>query len=435
MGIGTKSAFSKSLSRRKVLTQAAGVGAGLLMAPSLIRSASAAGDPIRIGFVTPQTGAMATFSTGLDFVLESFRQAIGEGIKVGDAVRPVEILVRDSQSSSSRSAEVAAELITNDNVVLMLASSSSDTVGPVADQCELNGVPCISTDVPWEPYFFGRGGNPETGFDYTYHFFWGVDQIIQTFTSLWSKIETNKVVGALWSNDTDGVAISNPEHGFPPRFKAAGYELFDAGLFTPGAADYTAQIAKLKEAKCEILTGVFNPGDFATFWSQAGQQGYHPKIATIAKALLFPASIEAVGERGYGLSTEVWWSPNHPFKSGLSGQSARDFCAAYTDKTKRQWVQPLGFKYALLEVAVDVLKRTKDINDPKSIVEAITATDYQSIVGSVRWQGGPVKNVSLTPLVGGQWSKGNGFPYDLDIVDNAAYPGIATKRPFAPIAW
>ena len=34
------------------------------------------------------------------------------------------------------------------------------------------------------------------------------------------------------------------------------------------------------------------PPDFATFWSQAAQQGFKPKIVTIGKALLFPSVIE-----------------------------------------------------------------------------------------------------------------------------------------------
>ena len=34
-------------------------------------------------------------------------------------------------------------------------------------------MPCVSTDAPWQAYFFGRGGKPDKGFDWTYHFFWG----------------------------------------------------------------------------------------------------------------------------------------------------------------------------------------------------------------------------------------------------------------------
>ncbi len=396
---------------------------------------AAAACPVKIGLVGPRTGALAAFDAGSEFVLAGVREAIRDGVAIVGVTHPVEIVVRDSQSNPSRAAEVAAELITGQGVSLMLVSSATETVGPVSDQCEVNGVPYISTDVPWEAYFFGRGGNPAIGFDYTYHFFWGLSQIVKTFTSLWASVDTNRRVGAAWSNDSDGVALSNPAHGFPAGFKAAGYEVLDAGLFTPLSSDFSAQIAKLKAARCDILTGAFLPADFATFWAQCGQQGFRPKVATIAKALLFPSSIEALGERGVGLSSEIWWSPHHPYKSGLTGQSAGELCAAFSHATGRQWVQPIGFKHALLEVAIDVLRRTRDIDDPKSIVAAIAATRYHSIVGPIAWQGGPVRNVSPTPLVGGQWARGRDFKYDVEIVNNAACPEIATARNFEPIAY
>src|SRR5690606_28932963 len=111
--------------------------------------------------------------------------------------------------------------------------------------------------------------------------------------------------------------------------------------------------------------------------------------------------IESLGARGDGLSTEIWWTPHHPFKSGLTGQSARELTDAYVAATKRPWTQPIGFQHALFEVAIDVLKRTKDVNDPKAILSAISSTKYNSIVGPIEWSGKPVKNVTKTPLVSG----------------------------------
>ena len=179
------------------------------------------------------------------------------------------------------------------------------------------------------------------------------------------------------------------------------------------------------------------PPAFATFWSQAGQQGFKPKIATVAKAILFPAAVEALGDRGANLTTEIWWSPSFPFKSGLTGQNSAELCAAYEDETKKQWTQPIGFLHALFEVGLNVLQRTKDVDSPASIRDAIRATDYNSLVGRIAWEGKPVKNVCKTPLVGGQWVPGykfknwiagQKFKNDLVIVSNATEPSIATQR-------
>ena len=77
----------------------------------------------------------------------------------------------------------------------------------------------------------------------------------------------------------------------------------------------------------------------------------------------------------------------------------------------------------LFEVAVDVLKRAKNLDDPKSIRDAIVTTDYSSIVGPVKWSGAPVKNVTKTPLVAGQWQR-TGEKFDLVITENAGVPQI-----------
>jgi branched-chain amino acid transport system substrate-binding protein len=73
-------------------------------------------------------------------------------------------------------------------------------------------------------------------------------------------------------------------------------------------------------------------------------------------------------------------------------------------------------------VAIDVLKRTKSI-DPKAILAAIVATDYHSMVGPVHWTGQPVRNVTKTPLVAGQWQRKNGT-FDLVITENTSAPDI-----------
>jgi branched-chain amino acid transport system substrate-binding protein len=56
----------------------------------------------------------------------------------------------------------------------------------------------------------------------------------------------------------------------------------------------------------------------------------------------------------------------------------------------------------------------------------------------VAWKGGPtnpVPNACSTPLVGGQWKKGNKFKYDLHVVYNQPAPNIALDSPFKPIQY
>ena len=58
-------------------------------------------------------------------------------------------------------------------------------------------MPCVSTDSPWEPYLHGRGGKMDKGFDWTYHFYFGVKNVAQTIIDIFTLLPTNHVVGAL----------------------------------------------------------------------------------------------------------------------------------------------------------------------------------------------------------------------------------------------
>jgi branched-chain amino acid transport system substrate-binding protein len=51
----------------------------------------------------------------------------------------------------------------------------------------------------------------------------------------------------------------------------------------------------------------------------------------------------------------------------------------------------------------------------------VAATSLATVVGPVKWGGqGPFKNVSKTPLVLGQWNKGNRYKVELTIVNDEA---------------
>ncbi|MEM1363533.1 MAG: ABC transporter substrate-binding protein [Pseudomonadota bacterium] len=173
--------------------------------------------------------------------------------------------------------------------------------------------PVTPTIRPGSRSSFGRQGDPATAFEYTFHFFWGLEDIISVFTGMWDVVDTNKVVGALWPNDPDGNAWGDPKLGFPPVMVEKGYELVDTGRFQSMTDDFSAQISAFKAAGVEIVTGVVVPPDFTTFWTQAAQQGFNPRVVNVAKVSEFPQAMSALGDRTEGLSVDVWWSPHYPY--------------------------------------------------------------------------------------------------------------------------
>lgn len=410
-----------SLSRRGVVRNLAALSA----AHSLPLWAQTVGRTLRIGMVSPQTGPLAAFGEVDKWTIANLRKQLSDGVVVKGVRHPVEVLLRDSQSNPNRAAEVANDLILKDKIDLMVVTSTPETTNPVSDACELNEVPCLSTMAPWQPWFFGRQGDPVKGFNWTYHFFWGLEDVIATFSNMWKSVPTNKKVGGLFPNDSDGNAWGDAKLGLPAALAQMGFSMTDPGRYQNMTQTLSSHISAFKRAQAEIVTGVVIPPDMKTFLTQARQQGYKPKVISVAKALLYPATVEAVGDLAEGVTTEVWWSPAHPFKSSLTQQSSQALAQAYEADTKRQWTQPIGFSHALIELAMNALSQTKDVNSKASIRDAVAATNLNTVVGPVKFGGqGPMRNVSKTPLVGGQWVKGGKFKYDLLIVNNESAPSI-----------
>lgn len=374
-------------------------------------------DYILVGRVAPLTGALASFGDGTPWLEQQAIDAINKegGIFIQEAGKklPVKLKVADSESNPTKAAEVATRLILNDKVDLMVVEHTPDTVNPVCAACERYQIPCISMDAPVEPWL---SGGP---YEWSYHAFWKVDKVIEMYVDVWDSVPTNKKVGLLLPNDPDGIAWAEV---ITKKLPGKGYSIVDTGRFPTGTKDYSAVISKFKKENVDIVLACMTAPDFAAAWRQFHEQGYVPKLASIGKAVLFPSDVAAIGgDLGVGLTTELWWSPFHPFKSSLTGETGQQLADKWTATTGKQWVPLIGFKYAAFEVVADVLKRAGTLDKTK-IRDAIGQTQMDTMVGPIKYN---EEHYSETPLVGGQWVKGKNWPWEIQIVNNKQSPHIA----------
>jgi branched-chain amino acid transport system substrate-binding protein len=357
-------------------------------------------------------------------LLAQTKEVIGDGLVCADGLQhPITWIVKDSQSDSNRAAEVAGELITQDNPDIMFGGMTPVVNIPVGQQCEANGVPCVTYGCPMEPWFLGMGGdmaNPTQGFSWAYNVFFSVENLITVYTNLLSILPTNMKLAALFPNDPDGNEFNNI---LPPAMEAAGFTVTNPGLFTNGTEDFSSVINQFKAEGCECLLGAFNPPDFANFWKQCIQSGFSPKTTSIARAILTRPDMDAVGDIGNGLCLEVWWEKTWPYVSSLTGLTCQGEVDAWEAVETGPYSPALGLTGGGgFEVVVDVVRRTTDLDDPASYVEAIKATSLDTILGHIEFNA-PVANCALSPIVGGQWigSVGN---WERNVVENGLYPDI-----------
>ncbi|EJK88429.1 ABC transporter substrate-binding protein [Rhizobium sp. AP16] len=430
--IGTR-INTASLTRRSFMVATAAGSATLALGG---RAAFAAGDTLNVGFISPRTGPLGGFGETDGYVLELARKALAGGLQAGGKTWKVEILDQDTQSDPSRAGQLAKDLINNKGIDLMLVVSAPETINPVADACEAAGIPCLSTVMPWEAWYFGRGAKPgaPSPFKWTYHFGFGVGEFLKTYISQWNLIETNKKVGVMYPNDADGNAI---RANLAPALSKAGFTIVDPGAYETGTTDFSAQIALFKQEGVEIFNSFPIPPDFAAFWRQAAQQGLTQqiKICQVAKTGLFPSDIESLGDLGINISSAAYWHKAFPYKSTLTGVSGTELADGYEASSGKQWTQQLGASLSLLDAGFDALKASTDVKSKESVAKAISTLKTTTIAGKVDFTGGPVPNVSPGPIIGTQWVKaaeGSKFALDYVVTENVTDPNVPVGAKLTP---
>ena len=442
---------SSGLNRAEFLKRSGAAVGGVVLGGVAAQPAWAAKRPvaydaastITIGIVSPLTGPASGFGEPDPYVVGLARAALAKGLNSGGKRYAVKIVEKDSQSGPA--AASAAQSLINSGVDLMLATSTPETIVPVAATAEAAGVPCVTTVCPWEAFYLGLGGKlspmgaPTSGpFKWAYHFSFGVPDFAAAYLSLWSQIPTNKKVAVMYPNDDDGNAI---RAALEPVLKGAGYTIVDPGPYQDGTNDYTSQITQFKQAGCEIFNTFPIPPDFTTFWRQAAQQGYTKmvKIAQIAKTGLFASQVNAVGPLGYNLASGEYWGPTWPYRSSLTGVSSAALGAGYTKKTNRYVNQQLGATLSLFDVAAAALKASGNPKDKAAVAAAMAKLKVQTPVGTLHWGAGgaknPVGNIVSTPIIGNQWrkaSKGSKFTLDLVVCEHADDHNIPIAKKLIP---
>jgi branched-chain amino acid transport system substrate-binding protein len=255
-------------------------------------------------------------------------------------------------------------------------------------------------------------------------------------------VPNNKKASCLLSNSAPGNAWLDP---WKAAMQPNGLTGDFASQYQVGTEDFSAPIAQFKKSGDEISLGLFTPPDFTNFWKQCIQQGYKPKTGCWSMCLEFPQAAEALGDLCINLASEAMWTPAYPFTSPLVNETAKQFADNFEKAKNMQWTQPLQH-FSVFEWAVDVLKRTKNVADPQSYIDAVKQTKMTTISGEIDFTAavdstkiGPARatpNCYKSPLTVVQWQKGKGkWKYDQLVVGNKAAPNVPVEDTFKPLTY
>ncbi|MGH3298071.1 MAG: ABC transporter substrate-binding protein, partial [Trebonia sp.] len=224
---------------------------------------------ITIGWIHPLTGSLAGFGYPDNWVTQQIMATsqFKNGIKIGGSTYKVNIKSYDSQSSVTKAGTLAKQAIQQDNVDLLFASSTPETVNAVASQAETLGTPLICSNIPWESWYTNLGGNPQKPTmkpKWTVMYFLGAEHLALCFKPMWDRIGAkygnDHKVAAAFPNDADGNAFRAV---FPAVLKGTGYNLDLSTAYPDGLTNYTSMISQFKNHGDDFFTNVPLPPDFA----------------------------------------------------------------------------------------------------------------------------------------------------------------------------
>jgi len=168
-------------------------------------------------------------------------------------------------------------------------------------------------------------------------------------------------------------------------------------------------------------------------WKQSVQQGFKPKLATVAKVLLFPTDAYALGSLVNNVATDTWWVPSMPWTSSFTGETCQQMANDYEASGGGQWNANIS-NYSLFEAAHAAFTAVNNPHDKNEVADAIHNVNIMALAGPLDWTSAkaPAPGVVITPPVGIQWQTATKYPLEAKVVDNTLLPQVALTGDLKP---
>jgi urea transport system substrate-binding protein len=295
--------------------------AGILTATALLALTGCGGSAIsgaaqdapaalKIGVIVPLTGPVSVAGEALRTGFELGVQKVNDAGGVGGA--PVEYVVVDDAGNPATSTQLARKLVQQDKVSMLFGTITGDTaeaVSAVADEAKI-------------PFATAILGDTERCFPYSWGFGESTRQLLQP------------AVPELVKKYGKRVAIVGSDYNYPHFYagiakeyvKEAGADIVAEEYSPLGQTDWQPVIARLKEAKPDLLLSMVVGADAVSFSQQAAQFGLLTEKLGYAGAPLDADYYPALSSLVDGRTHVVRWT------DALDDPESKKFAADYRAK-------------------------------------------------------------------------------------------------------
>ena len=367
-----------------------GVAASTFGVPKLLRASP---PTIKIGSVQPATGPLAVIGVGQrrgNQLAVDYVNSMG-GIKSMDGAK-LELLLGDSESKPEIGRSEADRLIKG-GAAVMTGPFQSGVAMAISTLCEQRQIPFI-IDVAALDTITGKGKK------YTYRVFITVTGLLNGGVKYLKMVTEMKGVmpkRAVVTNTADafGKGMSGGSIKFMEK-SGLPIEIVDRVQYPLGIHDLSAEVARIKAAKPDILFPVSRPGDGIILARELYKQRvelmgiygpgspgwYEPDVIKDLDKLIY-----------YVMVNVPWINPNSPVYQQAN--------AAFQKAHNRYLDTNSAYAYAGVQVIADVLERVGS-TDPEKILAATRQTNFNNhplVGGPIQFDDKGDNTGALTALI------------------------------------
>jgi branched-chain amino acid transport system substrate-binding protein len=260
----------------------------------LAAAPAGAAEPILIGEINPRTGLLA--AQGLA-VARGIRLAVERANAAGGvAGRPLRLLERDDEGKAQRALAAAEELTARHHVAALIGGYVDSLVGPVSEVAERARTPYLAT-ASLDERLTRRG----------YRYFFRISSLrsyVDVTVGVARELIRPARVAILYST-TPGASQLAARQRDALAAAAIPVPIYEA--FTPGLADFTPLLARLRDRGVDLLISDAFFADHLVLVRQLAQSRYSLRGFLGAFGLEFPSVIAELGAAAEGLLGTTAW--------------------------------------------------------------------------------------------------------------------------------
>jgi branched-chain amino acid transport system substrate-binding protein len=363
--------MSNRITRRSVNT---GLGAALI-SPALVRTpASAAGEPIKIGFSMAQTGGLA--GAGQQALLGTQIWEEEVNAKGGLLGRPVKLVYYDDQTKPENVPGIYTKLLDVDKVDIVVGPYGTNLVAPAIPVVMQRGKTFIglfalaaNSEFHYPKYFSMLPSGPTPKQAFTEGFF-------QIAAAQKPKPETV----ALAAEDAE--FSRNAAEGARDNIKKYGFKTVYDKNYPPTTTDFSPIIRAIQATNADLVVICSYPPTSVGMVQSARELGLKPKMMGGGMVgLQFTAIKSKLKTKLNGIVNYENWVPSPKLMA-----PAADFFKKYQARAPGLGIDPLGYYlggwgYSYLQVLADAVTGAKSIADDK-LAEYLRSHAFNTIMAS-----------------------------------------------------